>query len=276
VMADYCLLSCDDKKPPTIKNHEEYSTRIKNIVTEIYRAIERKGKDSIMVNPKCRLMIGVNNDAEGYRLLPPMHESVKGKVMIFNVKFPNMSLEKYENLNDPIEDSESVFAKELPFIRKYLLGYQPPGEITDDANSRFGIKPYHCPDINTESTVLSVSSPLHESLQSLNISGYSAITFTAGSLYEYLDMTRKLHSSGVSGVQHLPHLLKSITKYNPKLIVAHDDHLNQGRYTLTFAENPTLPTVEMRHVLETINQVRREHSGITINEIFNDYTLYES
>ena len=276
-MASHCVLACDDKKAPTLKNHEEYATKVKNMVTEIYRGIEWKGVDSVMVNPKTRLMLGVNNDAEGYKLLPPPQASVLGKVMIFQMNHPNMSLEKYGNLNDPIEDEESVFYKELPFIRKYLLDYQTPVEIMDKANSRFGVLPYHSSKVKLESVVLADGSPLYSALLTLTIPRYHSITFMAGTLYQYLEVTKQLHSSGITGgVRQIPHLLKSIMKWNTNLTVEEDAHLKQALYTLVLDPDAKLPSASMRDVLNVIDRVQREQRDITVNNILLDYKQYST
>jgi len=275
IRAEYCVLACDDKKPPTIKNYEEYVTRIKNFVTDLFCYIERKGIDSIMINPKCRLMIGVNEESEGFRLLPPKQHSIMGKVLIFHMDHPHMDLAKWGNLNDPTEDSESVFFQEMPAIRKYLLEYQTPPNIIDPDNTRFGILPYHSPKVNVDSVVMTISAPLQENLQAIKIKGCYAITFTAGTLYRYLETCKLLSSSGVKSVGQLPHTLKSIMKYNNKLNVdTTNPHLNQCIYTLVFGNDPTQPTLEMSKMLNTIDRVRHEHTGITIPEIFADYQTY--
>jgi hypothetical protein len=99
-----------------------------------------KHKDSIEIPWYGRLFMTCNTDPQSLSVLPPMDNAVADKIMLF----------KFTDHHHPFgtnKENEAIIAAELPHFLRWLLDYSPPGHVVWEENKRFGIRPYHHPEM---------------------------------------------------------------------------------------------------------------------------------
>jgi hypothetical protein len=83
----------------------------------------------------------LNTDDSSMELMPDLDSSTKDKFCLFKaVSSKSMEMPKWD-------ECDQIFAREIPFLLRFILNWKPPAEIFDTASQRFGIKAYHHPDV---------------------------------------------------------------------------------------------------------------------------------
>jgi hypothetical protein len=139
--AEHPVWSIDD---PTgqidYDKHKMFGEAIKAHVANPRVSYHPKHKDSIEIPWYGRLFMTCNTDPQSLAVLPPMDNAVADKIMLF--KFTD-----YQHQFGRNSDVEGVIAAELPHFLRWLLEYSPPAHVTWDENKRFGVRPYHHPEM---------------------------------------------------------------------------------------------------------------------------------
>lgn len=103
-----------------------------------------------------RIMISLNMDAESLEILPNMDISNRDKISLFktsDAKFPF----------PPEDEIEEILKKELPFFGRFLLDWTPPPNVMSSEH-RFGVEPFHHPELYDEAAQRGGSGILNEFL----------------------------------------------------------------------------------------------------------------
>ena len=139
--AEHPVWSLDD---PTgqidYDKHKMFGEAIKAHVANPRVSYHPKHKDSIEIPWYGRLFMTCNTDPQSLSVLPPMDNAVSDKIMLF--KFTD-----YQHPFGKNSDVESVIAEELPHFLRWLCDYSPPAGVIWEENKRFGVKPYHHPEM---------------------------------------------------------------------------------------------------------------------------------
>ena len=139
--AEHPIWSLDD---PTghidYDKHKAFGESIKAHVANPRVSYHPKHKDSIEIPWFGRLFMTCNTDPQSLGVLPPMDNAVADKIMLFK-------LTDYQHPFGANHEVEAILAIELPHFLRWLIEYSPPDEVLWHENKRFGVKPYHNPDM---------------------------------------------------------------------------------------------------------------------------------
>ena len=139
--AEHPIWSLDD---PTghidYDKHKAFGEAIKAHVANPRVSYHPKHKDSIEIPWYGRLFMTCNTDPQSLGVLPPMDNAVADKIMLFK-------LTDYQHPFGTNREVEAILATELPHFLRWLMEYSPPDEVLWHENKRFGVKPYHNPDM---------------------------------------------------------------------------------------------------------------------------------
>jgi hypothetical protein len=139
--AEHPVWSIDDpQKLVDYDSHKMFGEAIKAHVANPRVSYHPKHKDSIEIPWYGRLFMTCNTDPQSLSVLPPMDNAVADKIMLF----------KFTDHHHPFgtnKENEAIIAAELPHFLRWLLDYSPPGHVVWEENKRFGIRPYHHPEM---------------------------------------------------------------------------------------------------------------------------------
>jgi hypothetical protein len=112
------------------KEHKDYSSAVKNMVSNRVFTMEAKGKDTEQVAWNGRILGCFNDDSSSISAMPNLTTSFQDKVIVL----------KPEGNKDLFKDGNAeLMRKELPAFATYLYHHEIPIEIRDD---RFGTVAY--------------------------------------------------------------------------------------------------------------------------------------
>lgn len=142
LLASELLLIDDEVYSPSPRNRKKFGSSIKKVTANEGMRCEKKFSDPIWLIPFWRLIICVNDEHENVAVLPPLDPSMEDKVIMLKVSeceppMPTNTPEEREAFRNQIYS-------ELPGFLHFLLNLDIPAEAQ---GGRFGIKPYHHPDI---------------------------------------------------------------------------------------------------------------------------------
>ena len=123
-----------------LAKHRIYSERVKQITANPAHHINTKFRVAGMTQWQGRLFVTLNLDADSLRMIPNVDMSMLEKVMLFktlpkSIVFPEEGLLKRN------------IAIELPHFLRWIIDWTPPSHCFEGAESRFGLVPYHHPDL---------------------------------------------------------------------------------------------------------------------------------
>jgi hypothetical protein len=132
----------DQAESIDIRSRRTFGAHIKQVaVTESHRC-HPKNATALMLTPRRRMTISLNDDGERLLVLPPLDDDVKDKLMLFKVyqrpmPMPTRTTEEQAAFMRNLES-------ELPAFVHYLLNYEIPVQLQEP---RFGIATYHHPEL---------------------------------------------------------------------------------------------------------------------------------
>lgn len=155
------LWTVDDASPAQQETTmHKFSEKVKQLVVNgsfEVRAMYRDGVDITWSGR--RLIITLNDDPVSLRMLPPLDNSIDDKVMFFKTKQPTVRFSQYP------EENEKLVRRELPYMLRWLVDWQPPSEVMD-GRSRLAVRKFVHPELREGS--LSASG-VHDFLQVLDV-----------------------------------------------------------------------------------------------------------
>ena len=142
-MFETSLLVVDDESAETdIHSRKHFAAEIKQIVATSSARCRGMHKTAITLKPLWRLMICVNLEPDNLMVLPPIDEDIVDKIMLLKAYRKAMPMP----VNTEIEKGIfwDTLMNELPAFVYWLLN---EWEIPEQLRGRFGVTPFHHPEI---------------------------------------------------------------------------------------------------------------------------------
>lgn len=134
------VMTIDDSSALTDrKSLREFTNKIKRYTANPEIMYEQKYAKTGEVPWLGRIVITCNLDAESLRILPDMDNSTQDKISLFKASDPVMEFADYDT-------NQRIIDKELPFFGRFLVDWPYPEDCVSEER-RYGIKPYHHPDL---------------------------------------------------------------------------------------------------------------------------------
>lgn len=133
----------DEHASTDIKSRRALGTAIKDITVNTMHRLHSKGKDAFMSVPLfVRLSISLNDEAENMLVLPPLDDSVLGKLMLFKV---TSAFTEEVGDTEKRKEFEKQLEVEVPHFAWWLMNkWEIPEDLRD---TRFGVKAYANPEL---------------------------------------------------------------------------------------------------------------------------------
>ena len=149
------LWSVDDTTPSAdSKAHSVYTAILKKIPANTQFVYNEKFKKACMLPWQGRIIVTLNNDAESLRILPDAEQSLLDKIVLLKCASSAVKIPR---------DVERVITEELPYFARWLMDWEVPNALVGPA--RYGVVPYHHPDLLASAGQLSVSAAFVELLE---------------------------------------------------------------------------------------------------------------
>lgn len=120
----------------------EFGNRIKEVTVNSSHSCHPKGKQAVMLDPIWRLTISLNDEPEHLRILPPLDESTKDKLILLKVNKRPVPVPP--SAGDSRSRLWETIIAELPAFKFWLLEWEIPSDLHDE---RYGIGSFHNPDL---------------------------------------------------------------------------------------------------------------------------------
>lgn len=131
----------DNKSTTSAAQHRNFSEAIKKHAATPEVTYHPKFKDACQIPWYGRIIVTCNDDPDSLAIIPDLDIAIRDKICLFKI-----SDWKAEFL--PNNEMRSLLEQELPcFLRWLVDGYEPPEEILTPNEPRYGILPYHHPDM---------------------------------------------------------------------------------------------------------------------------------
>jgi hypothetical protein len=136
------LMIEDDVANTDIKSRRHFGTNLKQVAANEGVSCHGKYKEAIMLYPRWRCTLSVNEEREHLMILPPLEDGLEDKLMILKVTrapmpMPTVTNEDRHAFRKAIED-------ELPHYLDYLMKMEIRADLRD---SRYGIRTFQNPEI---------------------------------------------------------------------------------------------------------------------------------
>jgi hypothetical protein len=181
----------DEAASRDLRTRRDFGSKIKQVAATDTGECHQKGRTPIVLPRFQRLSISCNDEPENLLVLPPLDESIKGKLILFKVErnksaFPG-----------PTDAQRAAFLRtiqsELPAFAADLLEYEIPPSLADD---RYGVAHFHHPDILNELGALQPETELVEFIDEELFGGPSGDTKVwEGSVTKLMGQLEGLNSS---------------------------------------------------------------------------------
>lgn len=138
--AEHWMLN-DEVPPDDIRIRRAIGVQIKRIASNDMIWCHKKGQEALTLPLLRRLTISCNDDDHSLKVLPPLDESLDGKIILCRV---NRSSFPWPSVNRQWLMLQATIETELPAFAHFLDHYQIPEALRDQ---RYGIKGYLDPEI---------------------------------------------------------------------------------------------------------------------------------
>lgn len=130
----------DNQSVSSAQRHMLFSETLKKHVATPEVVYHPKFQDANVIPWYGRITITCNDDPDSLSIIPNMDMTIQDKVSLYK-------LAKREIKFPPNSELHKILEQELPYFVGYLLfHYEPPTAVLD-SNVRYGICPYHHPDL---------------------------------------------------------------------------------------------------------------------------------
>lgn len=131
--------------------HRQFGENIKSHIANPRIKYHPKFKDPVEIEFYGRQVMTCNTDPQSLGVLPPMDNAVADKIMLFKFTDYRHPFEAYTGTKGTKDEKEAsinhIVATELPLFLKWLLDWKPPVHVIWGENPRFGVRPYHHPEM---------------------------------------------------------------------------------------------------------------------------------
>lgn len=131
----------DNKSAVTASQHKHFSETLKKHVATPEVTHQAKYHDGFPMPWYGRIVLTCNDDPESLGLIPDLDRTIKDKLSLFLISSWQAEFLPNEAMNEILE-------RELPFFLRWLVSeYTPPDEILTPQEPRYGLLPYHHPEL---------------------------------------------------------------------------------------------------------------------------------
>ena len=154
-LAEAEVLIMDDQSTETrFEARRKLGGHIKQFTVGDAMRVHHKGRKAVTIPTFRRLLCMFNSEVENIAILPPMDESLSGKIMLLLCARGKLHVDRLKN--------QAMLEREAPALCHYLDNYKVPARITkpqacrcslcvnqtDDADvARFGFRTFHHPEL---------------------------------------------------------------------------------------------------------------------------------
>ncbi|MEI8290580.1 MAG: hypothetical protein WCH99_14010 [Verrucomicrobiota bacterium] len=132
----------DESERVDIRSRRNFAANIKTILTGRDQNCHGKNKTALILQPRWRMSLSLNDDAERLQVLPPLDSDVRDKIIILKAHKADMPLPTGTPELDAVFWNTMV--AELPAFLHAIDQWEIPAELAD---ARYGIRAYHHPEI---------------------------------------------------------------------------------------------------------------------------------
>lgn len=142
------LVIDDEANKTTIKDRKVLSAQVKQITAVMAGTMEGKRKDEIELEPIWRLVFATNLEESNLLVFPPLDDDIRDKVILFKAYSAPFPWHR-QSTEAEVQD---LIGPELPYFLHWLL-YE--FEVPDSYKARWGVEPWHHPEIREKIEFLS-------------------------------------------------------------------------------------------------------------------------
>jgi hypothetical protein len=151
------LMTIDDQLASSDpRMHMRFSALLKKVVANRTMNFNGKWKARGQVSWLGRVIVTCNLDPESLRILPNLELSLLDKLSLFKAG-PSVTV------LPGFEAQQAILRRELPAFCRWLIDWQVPAELISE-DPRFGVRPYHHPELTRASNQATASHMLLEIL----------------------------------------------------------------------------------------------------------------
>lgn len=142
-VADSFIWYVDDQESvSSFAEHTRFSERLKKFVATPEIPYHRKYSDSVPIPWYGRIVMTCNDDPHSLGILPNLGISMREKICLYRVN------KDWRAKFYPVAEQEALIRQELPFFLRWLADYyQPPENLINTSEPRYGLHPYHDPSL---------------------------------------------------------------------------------------------------------------------------------
>jgi len=132
----------DEAESVDIRSRRHFASNIKTILTGRDQNCHGKNRVALILQPRWRMSLSLNDDPERLQVLPPLDQDVRDKIIVLKICKARMPM----STGDPELDEQfwKKLVSEIPAFLYHLDQWQIPENLRDD---RYGIQAYHHPEI---------------------------------------------------------------------------------------------------------------------------------
>jgi hypothetical protein len=136
------LVVDDEAESVDAKARRHFAGQLKQVAVVKNHHCHGKNKQALVLPPRWRMTISLNDDPERMLVLPPITGDIEDKIMLFKVAKRDMPMPTATA--DEKEAFWNALVAELPAFIDAMLNYEIPLELQCP---RFGVKHYHHPEL---------------------------------------------------------------------------------------------------------------------------------
>jgi hypothetical protein len=130
----------DNQSASSSQRHMLFSETLKKHVATPEVVYHPKFQDSNVIPWYGRITITCNDDPDSLSIIPNMDMTIRDKVSLYKLNSRTLKFPPNSELHDILE-------RELPYFVGYLLFHHSPPAKVMASSVRYGVKPYHHPDL---------------------------------------------------------------------------------------------------------------------------------
>lgn len=131
----------DSKSTANFNDHKRFSEMLKKHAASPELVFHPKYMDAVTLPWFGRIFITCNDDSDSLSILPTLDGSILDKLNLFRCH-PTWAA-KFGTF----QENDEMLSRELPHFLAWLDAWEPPHNVIDHKNPRYGVVSYHHPDL---------------------------------------------------------------------------------------------------------------------------------
>jgi hypothetical protein len=140
-VAEHQMLE-DESEKVDIRSRRNFAANIKTILTNRDQNCHGKNKTALILQPRWRMSLSLNDDPERLQVLPPLDSDVRDKIIILKASRAEMPMPTGTPELDAV--FWNTLVAELPAFLHAVQEWEMPEDIADP---RYGVRAFHHPEI---------------------------------------------------------------------------------------------------------------------------------